>query len=41
LSHEEFGTFGSTRRTLRGYIAAGAELNAMIWDVIMPNPDTE
>jgi transaldolase len=41
LSHEEFDTFGSTRRTLRGFIAAGAELNAMIRDVILPNPDTE
>ena len=41
LTHEEFDTFGSTRRTLRGFIAAGAELNAMIRDVILPNPDTE
>ena len=41
LTHEEFDTFGSTRRTLRGFIAAGAELNAMIRDVMVPNPDTE
>jgi transaldolase len=41
LSHEEFDTFGSTRRTLRQFIAAGAELNGMIRDVILPNPDAE
>jgi transaldolase len=41
LTPEEFDTFGSTRRTLRGFIAAGAEMSAIVRDVILPNPDTE
>jgi transaldolase len=41
LSLEEFDTYGATRRTLRGFIASGAEMNGMIRDVILPNPDTE
>jgi transaldolase len=41
LSHEEFDTFGSTRRTLRGFIAACAEMNEIVRNVILPNPDTE
>jgi transaldolase len=41
LSHEEFDFFGSTRRTLRGFIAACAEMNEMIRDVILPSPDNE
>ncbi len=41
LSHEEFDSFGSTRRTLRQFIAACAEINGIIRDVVLPNPDTE
>jgi transaldolase len=41
LSHEEFDTFGSTRRTLRGFIGACAEMNAIIRDIMLPNPDKE
>ncbi len=41
LSPAEFDTFGSTRRTLRQFIAACAEMNAIVRDVILPNPDTE
>jgi transaldolase len=41
LSHEEFDTFGSTRRTLRQFIAACVEINGIIRDVVLPNPDTE
>jgi transaldolase len=41
LSHEEFDSFGSTRRTLRQFIAACAEMNGIVRDVILPNPDTE
>lgn len=41
LSHAEFDTFGSSRRTLRQFIAACAEMNGMIRDVVLPNPDTE
>ncbi len=41
LSHEEFEFFGSTRRTLRQFIAACAEMNGMIRDIVLPDPDTE
>lgn len=41
LTTAEFDSFGSTRRTLRQFIAAVAEMNAIIRDVILPNPDTE
>jgi transaldolase len=41
LTPEEFDTFGSTRRTLRQFIAACAEMNAMVRDIILPNPDAE
>jgi transaldolase len=41
LSTEEFDSFGSTRRTLRQFIGACAEMNGIIRDVILPNPDTE
>ncbi|HEV2486782.1 MAG TPA: transaldolase family protein [Terracidiphilus sp.] len=41
LSHEEFDTFGSTRRTLRGFIGACAEMDAIIRDIMLPNPDKE
>jgi transaldolase len=41
LTPAEFDTFGSTRRTLRQFIAACAELNSMVRDIILTNPDTE
>lgn len=41
LTHEEFDTYGPTRRTLRGFIASCEEMNGMIRDVILPNPDKE
>jgi transaldolase len=41
LTPAEFDTFGSTRRTLRQFIAACAELNSMVRDIILPNPDTD
>jgi transaldolase len=41
LTPEEFDTFGSTRRTLRGFIASVAEMNGIVRDVMLPNPDTE
>ena len=41
LSHAEFDTFGSTRRTLRQFITACAEMNEIIRNVMLPNPDTE
>jgi transaldolase len=41
LTPEEFDTFGATRRTLRQFIAAVAEMNALVRDVMLANPDTE
>jgi hypothetical protein len=38
LSHEEFDTFGSTRRTLRQFIVAGAELNGLFEMLFCPIP---
>ncbi len=39
LTLEEFDSFGATRRTLRQFIAACADLNAIVRDVMIPNPD--
>jgi transaldolase len=41
LTTEQFDTFGSTRRTLRQFISAVAEMNSLVRDVMLPNPDTE
>ncbi len=40
LTVDEFDSFGSTGRTLRQFIAASAELSALVRDVMIPNPDT-
>ena len=39
ISLEDFDTFGSTRRTLRQFLAAGDELTTIIRDLMIPNPD--
>ena len=39
ISIDDFDTFGSTRRTLRQFLAAGADLTAIIRDLMIPNPD--
>ena len=39
LTPAEFDTFGPTRRTLRQFIGACADLNALVRDVMLPNPD--
>lgn len=39
LTVAEFDTFGPTRRTLRQFIAATAELDALVRDFLVPNPD--
>lgn len=39
LSIEEFDSFGPTRRTLRQFIAATYELNVVVRDVLIPDPD--
>jgi len=41
IAPADFDNFGSTRRTLRQFIAACAEMNSMVRDIILPNPDTE
>jgi transaldolase len=35
----EFDSYGATRRTLRQFIAACADLSALVRDVMIPNPD--
>jgi transaldolase len=39
LSLAEFDTFGPTRRTLRQFTAACHELEVLVRDVLLPNPD--
>jgi len=39
LSIEDFDSFGPTRRTLRQFITACHDLDAVVRDVLLPNPD--
>ena len=39
MAVEEVDAYPATRRTLRQFLAAGAELNQVIRDVLLPNPD--
>jgi len=39
LSIDDFDSFGSTRRTLRQFIGACADLNVLMRDFMIPNPD--
>ena len=39
LTVEEFDTFGPTVRTLRGFITAYHDLQALVRDFMLPNPD--
>jgi transaldolase len=39
LSVEEFDSFPPSRRTLRQFIAACSELDALVRDFMVPNPD--
>jgi transaldolase len=39
ISIDDFDTFGSTRRTLRQFLAAGTDLTNVIRDLMIPNPD--
>jgi transaldolase len=39
LSLADFDRFGPTRRTLRQFMAATAELSSMVRDVLVPDPD--
>jgi transaldolase len=40
LTAEKFDSFGATRRTLRQFTGACADLNAIVRDVMIPNPDS-
>jgi transaldolase len=40
LSIAEFDSFGPTRRTLRQFISACHDLDGLVRDVLIPNPDT-
>ena len=39
ISIEDFNSFAPTRRTLRQFIAACSDLNSIVRDVMLPNPD--
>jgi transaldolase len=39
LSLEEFDSFGPTRRTLRQFISACHDLDVIVRDIMLPNPD--
>jgi len=39
LSIDEFDSFGSTRRTLRQFIGACTDLDVLVRDIMIPNPD--
>jgi hypothetical protein len=39
LTVEEFDSYGPTRRTLRQFIGACGDLDALVRDLMIPNPD--
>ncbi|HEX5995554.1 MAG TPA: transaldolase family protein [Jiangellales bacterium] len=39
LAVEQFATYGATRRTLRQFLAACADLEGLVRDVVIPDPD--
>jgi transaldolase len=39
LTKEEFDSFGPSRRTLRQFIAACHDLDGIVRDFLLPNPD--
>ena len=39
LAIKEFDSYGPTRRTLRQFVAACSDLDALVRDVLIPNPD--
>src|SRR3712207_9052351 len=41
LAVEQFHAYGATRRTLRPFLAAGASLEALVRDVVVPDSDRE
>jgi len=41
MTIDEFDTFGATRRTLRQFITACHDLDALVRDFLLPDPDSE
>jgi transaldolase len=41
LSPEEFAGYGATVRTLRGFVASYHDLQGVVRDIMMPNPDVK
>ncbi|HEY5433646.1 MAG TPA: transaldolase family protein [Candidatus Limnocylindrales bacterium] len=39
MTPDEFGSYGATARTLRGFVASYHDLQAVVRDIILPNPD--
>jgi transaldolase len=39
LTHAKFDSYGATRRTLRQFLTANNDLEALVRDIIVPNPD--
>jgi len=39
LSVKEFDTYGATVRTLRGFVSSYHELQGVVRDFMLPNPD--
>jgi transaldolase len=39
MTIDEFDSYGATRRTLRQFIAACHDLDGIVRDVLIPNPD--
>jgi len=39
LTVQDFDSFGPTRRTLRQFIAACHDLDGIVRDILIPNPD--
>jgi transaldolase len=37
--HQEYEAFAPTRRTLRQFITACHDLDAIVRDILLPNPD--
>jgi transaldolase len=39
MTPAEFDSFGATARTLRGFVASYHDLQAVVRDIVLPNPD--
>jgi transaldolase len=39
MTPDEFGAFGATARTLRGFVASYHDLQGVVRDIVLPNPD--